>query len=106
VPVPPKATLPTPLMVTWTLVGAQPAFEAYTTENVNVVAVVPLPGLTPPARSVTWCEAPLQLAADTGEVISSGAASSHRMSHPRRAERNIDIAPQLCRERTDRDRVS
>jgi hypothetical protein len=41
------------LTVTCTLVGAQPAFEVYTTEKVNEVAVVPDPGPTVPELSVT-----------------------------------------------------
>jgi hypothetical protein len=69
---------PTPWTMTAIAVGAQPAASWYTTENVIVVAGVPLPGFAFPLESTgaAW-EPPLQLAASTV----TGAASADTAKH-------------------------
>jgi hypothetical protein len=88
--------VPTPTTVTCMVVGAQPAFEVYTTEKVNMVAVVPDPGATDPELSVTWWDAPLQLAACAGAPNSSDTVAIRRASRPWRGRR-ADICTTFVR---------
>ena len=67
--------MPTPPIVTLMLVGAHPAFEAYVTENVKAVAVVPEPGLADPPLSVMVWDAPLQLAALAGTAVAAAISA-------------------------------
>jgi hypothetical protein len=54
---------PTPVMVTVSDDGTQPAVSAYTTLKVIDVPALPEPGFALPFERIGWCDAPLQLAA-------------------------------------------
>lgn len=84
------------------LLGSQPALSVYRTLKRIDVDVDPVPGEAPPDDSVITCEAPLQLAARTGDAVGSSTTQIARRARARVAlittrvgcvERNVASAP-------------
>lgn len=91
VPAPLIPNVPTLAIVTPTPAGGQPFVSAYVTENVKVVAVVPLAGETPPELRSGSCAGPEH--APLAPLVAEGASRIAMIARVSARRRAMNVPP-------------